>query len=114
MRQVNRTRKRSTTSALAAALVAVTLAGCGGSQAAAPPPRVAHAGRRADAPTAVPVRPIEVSVRPKRSGGSLEVAIHVIGRGHGEGEAFEDQTGWSIVALDARGQELRRIMNGPG
>ena len=28
--------------------------------------------------------------------------------------AFEDTAGWTIVALDHRGQELRRIMNGPG
>ena len=117
-----KTTTRSTTdrcAALAAALLLFAFAGCGGGSQTPASERgsrggMAHLDRRAGSPRAVPVLPIEVQVSPKRSGGSLEVAIEVIGRGHGQGEAFEDATGWDIVAIDHRGQELRRIMNGPG
>jgi hypothetical protein len=128
MHQPNATTKKTTattrsTTELRAALIVVaalllpTACGGGASLEAEEPlaPRHArHTDRRDGAPGTVPVRPILVNVNPKRSGGSLEVGIEVIGRGHGEGEAFEDTAGWSIVALDHRGQELRRIMNGPG
>jgi hypothetical protein len=119
-KRTTKTRTRSTTDRCAALAAALFLfAGCGGgSQAPASAQGsrggVAHLDRRAGAPRAVPVLPIEVQVSPRRSGGSLEVAIEVIGRGHGQGEAFEDAAGWNIVAIDHRGQELRRIMNGPG
>jgi hypothetical protein len=114
------TTTRSTIDRLAALSAALLLLGaCGGGSQAPTTVRgsrsdLAHADRKAGSPRAVPVRPIEVQVSPKRSGGSLEVAIEVIGRGHGQGEAFEDAAGWNIVAIDHRGQELRRIMNGPG
>jgi hypothetical protein len=128
MREVKPIWKKSTSepgslspSATAALLVALLLAACGGapqtSASTEPQPRrtrSARLGRRAGAPRQVPVRPIEIVVQPKRSGGSLEVAIQVIGRGHSEGEAFEDLAEWNIVVRDHRGQELRRIMNGPG
>ncbi len=107
--------------AVAALALAALLASCGGatqpassSSSLQPRRSSARPGRRAGAPQAVPVRPIEIMVSPKRSGGSLEVAIEVVGRGHQEGEAFEDSAEWNIVARDHRGQELRRIMNGPG
>jgi hypothetical protein len=117
-----KTTTRSTTEVRAALMLVATLllpAACGGgaqSEAVEPvlPRHSMRVDRRAGAPGTVPVRPILVTVNPKRSGGSLEVGIEVIGRGHGEGEAFEDTAGWSIVAVDHRGQELRRIMNGPG
>jgi hypothetical protein len=129
MQHLKRTRKISTTDsssalravvacAVLALLAALATAGCGGG-AAAPVARHAtrpslRVDRKAGAPKAVPVRPIEIVVLPKRAGGSLEVAIEVTGRGHQEGEAFEDPDGWEIVARDFHGQELRRIMNGPG
>ena len=102
---------------LVATLLLPAACGGGAQREAAPPLAPRHArrvDRRDSAPGAVPVRPILVTVNPKRSGGSLEVGIEVVGRGHGEGEAFEDAAGWSIVVHDHRGQELRRIMNGPG
>jgi hypothetical protein len=117
-----KTTTRSTTELRATLVLIATLvlpAACGGgasSQVEEPtvPRHTGRIERRDGAPQAVPVRPILVRVNPKRSGGSLEVGIEVVGRGHGEGEAFEDTAGWTIVALDHRGQELRRIMNGPG
>ena len=108
-------RRRLAAVALAAAM-AIAASACGGSDAqvsAREPGESSRYARKAAAPRGVPVRPIEISVKPKRAGGSLEVSIQVVGRGHGEGEAFEDTAGWEIVARDPRGQELRRIMNGP-
>jgi hypothetical protein len=110
-------RRRRLAAVAFAAIVALAASACGGSDSqvsAREPGESSHGyARKAAAPRGVPVRPIEISVKPKRAGGSLEVSIEVIGRGHGEGEAFEDTDGWEIVARDPRGQELRRIMNGP-
>src|SRR5687768_6991221 len=66
---------------LAAVLVLVLVGACGGGSTVsgtgddADEARNGRSHRRAGAPRAVPVRPIQIHVSPKRSGGSLEVAI---------------------------------------
>lgn len=76
-----------------------------------PPPKVTET-KTTLKPGAVKREPIQVRVVVSRSGGSVMLRITGIGRGHEEGEPFEDPTKWSVSA-SAAGEELKRVLNGP-
>jgi hypothetical protein len=112
-------RRRGRRIVLASLVVALALVGCGGGGAGnASGDTMAEKARprpvrKAGAPDTVPVEPLEVKVTPRRTGGALEIAIVVVGRGHQEGEPFENPDGWELEVHDHNGRALRRLMNGP-
>ena len=68
--------------------------------------------REPSEPAALPVQPLDVVLHARPVGGSLEVVIQVVGRGHQEGEPFEETDAWQVRAADDAGRPLKRVMNG--
>jgi hypothetical protein len=92
-------------------LTAILLTACGGSRAASSGGGTATRTAHKKAAPVVP-QPLEVKASATRQGTALRVMIDGIGRGHGEGETFEDPTAWEISAR-VDGQPLKKVVNGP-
>ncbi len=68
--------------------------------------------QRRAAPPRVERHPIQVEVAAQRTGRSLRLEITGIGRGHEEGEPFENPETWAVSA-SVNGAPLKHILNGP-
>src|SRR5213592_3928712 len=91
-------------------LLVMAVAACHGSRAPADGEGTARPPHRKLMPPVVP-QPLEVKATATRKGGSLQVQIDGIARGHGQDETFEDPTTWEVSAA-AAGQPLKKVANG--
>lgn len=59
-----------------------------------------------------PVEKVDINVGAQRSGHSLVVQVHGIGRGHASGQALEDPKAWHVSASYGSAP-LRQVLAGP-
>ncbi len=62
--------------------------------------------------TAAPVEKVEIHIGAERSGHSLVVKVHGVGRGHESGGVLEDPKAWHITATHGS-SPLRQVLAGP-
>ncbi len=94
-------------------LVAITALGCGGSAngPALDAPSTNNSSRdRLSQPA--PVEKIDIQIGAQRSGHSLVVNVHGIGRGHQSGGAMEDSEAWHVTATHGSAP-LKQVLAGP-
>tara|TARA_R110002096_G_scaffold239101_1_gene430707 strand:- start:67473 stop:67940 length:468 start_codon:yes stop_codon:yes gene_type:complete len=61
---------------------------------------------------AAPVEQVEITIGAQRSGHSLVVNVHGIGRGHNSGGVLEDSNAWHITATHSKAP-LKLVLAGP-
>ncbi len=59
-----------------------------------------------------PVEKVDINIGAERSGHSLVVQVHGIGRGHASGQALEDPKAWRVSASYGSAP-LRQVLAGP-
>ncbi len=88
-----------------------SLAGCGGSDTPATNPAADNASRERLSRDA-PVERVDIEIDAKRSGHSLVVDVHGIGRGHQSGGPLEDPKAWQVSATHTQAP-LKQVLAGP-
>ena len=91
----------------------LVLAACGGSANAPVPsdPAVDNSSRER-LQRAAPVENVEIEIGAERSGHSLVVKVHGVGRGHSSGGLLEDPKAWHVTATHSK-SPLRQVLAGP-
>ncbi len=88
-------------------------AACGGSAASPAPERPSEDNSsREKLARAAPVEKVDIEVGAKRSGHSLVVNVHGIGRGHQSGGPLEDPKAWQVTATHSA-SPLKQVLAGP-
>lgn len=95
------------------ALLALSAGACSGAAQApeAEEPAVKHSSK-ARLHTPAPVEKVEIDIGAQRSGHSLVVQVHGVGRGHQSGGVIEDPKAWHVTATHSAAP-LRQVLAGP-
>lgn len=99
-------------SLLSALLLSSLTAACAGTPKQAEPPAPAGRSSHARLYDAAPVEKVDIKVGAERSGHSLVVQVHGVGRGHASGQALENSKAWRVTASHGRAP-LRQVLAGP-